>query len=396
MGAQAPLLAPSLPRLLSRSPQLLFSHVSPPSLKCSPKVVAFKGMVSKQDVSSGPTLVDPCASWSSTTNESSRSMGLLEGTCAGTRWVGLLLYRALLVGGIGLSLGHPAVARAASAPPDLVSQESITNQKAAEKSSQKTEEKGAHNDAEGSLGAEFWKGMDLTRGSAELILKKVLDGDPMNLSALECLARILMDSDDYSRALLVLEKLEISQPNELEWKYMKAEAHDMEGQSQLAKKIFEDILKVEPFSSRALQGLVLAMDQLDESDSALKILEDTWVRAKRENNRVEAGNFGMLIGQLYTFKGRMQDALQHYNGMLEEDANDFRPYICQGIIYSVLGDTDMADKQFQTFEKLCPKDLPDREFFNGLMSRARKEGRRIFEFKQKQKAKAATKGGKGG
>lgn len=31
-------------------------------------------------------------------------------------------------------------------------------------------------------------------------------------------------------------------------------------------------------------------------------------------------------------QGRMQDALQHYKGMLEEDANDFRPYICQVLV----------------------------------------------------------------
>eukprot|EP00250_Pteridium_aquilinum_P002256 c12453_g1_i1 orf=384-1466(+) len=359
-------------------------------------------MASKQDLSSEPAIPDHSGSWrtwlwstGSSITTRNLTIGPFEGTSAKARCVVFLLYRALLVAGIGLSLAKPAVASVSPATSEVVVQETVARRKAAEKAPRKVEDKGAQNEEASALGEEFWKGVDLARGSTELILKKILDGDPMNLSALECLAKTLAENDDYSRALLVLEKLEVLQPNEMEWKYMRAEAYDMDGKSQLAKQIFEEILKVEPFSSRALQGLVLAMDQLEEFDSALKILEETWTKAKQENNRVEARNFGMLIGQLYTFKGRMQEALQHYKGMLDEDASDYRPYLCQGIIYSVLGETDMANERFETFEKLCPKDLPDREFLNGLMSRARKEGQKIYELKKKKNARNVVKGWKG-
>lgn len=376
-----------------RPPFLHATHFSL-SLRCLPKVVASQG------IAGGPFQPARAHSfgswlWNGHSIEKCASSSLIPhsstGNASSVRWLVLLLYRALVVGGIGLSLGQTAAVHAAPAVSEVIIDEaSGVKQKAAEKDFQKAEEKKTAS----SLGDDFWKGLDLARGSDELILKKVLDSDPTNLPALECLAKTLSEDDDFSRALMVIEKLEALQPNELEWKYMKAEAYDLDGKSKVAKKMFEDILKVEPFSSRALQGLVVAMDQLDEGDSALKLLEETWNKAKEDNNHEEARNFGMLIGQIHTFKGRMQEALQHYNKMIEEDPSDFRPYLCQGIIYSVLGELDMADKSFQTFENLCPKDLSDREFFDGLKSRARKEGQRIYDFKQKQKAKTGKKGEK--
>ncbi|KAI5077950.1 hypothetical protein GOP47_0007774 [Adiantum capillus-veneris] len=379
---------------LSRTKQLPFLHATPfyRSRLPLPKVVALQG------TAGGPfetAKTHSSGRWSWNV----QSMGkrwlvhhssIRPPNCSagnGIRWLALLLYRALLVGGIGLSLGHTAAVHAA--PPVFEVITSVGKQKEAEKSPQEAEGK-----VVAGLGDEFWKGVDLERGSDELILKKILDTDPTNLSALECLAKTLMDDDDLSRALLVLEKLEELQPTELEWKYLKADVYDLIGKSELAKKIFEDILQLEPFSSRALQGLVLAMDRLDEGDSAMKILEDTWNRARGENNHEEAQNFGMLIGQVHTFKGRMQEALQHYKKMIEEDANDYRPFLCQGIIYSVLGELDKAEENFQISEKLCPKDLKQREAFDGLRSRARTEGQRINEFKERQKAKTGKKGEK--
>ncbi|KAH7438481.1 hypothetical protein KP509_04G016800 [Ceratopteris richardii] len=303
------------------------------------------------------------------------------------RWLTLALYRALLIGGFGLGVLRPtsAYAAAAQASESVVSEPISVAKKTVHETQGTKEVDGKQLDS--GLGKEFWKGMELPRGSAELVLKKVLDKDPTDISALECLAKTLIEDDDVSRSLLVIDKLQGLQPDEMEWKYLKAEAYDLDGKANLAKPIFQDILKVDPFSSRALKGLVLAMDQLDEGDAALKLIEDTWNKAKQEKNHEEARNFGILLGQVHTLKGRMEEALQHYQKMIEEDATDFRLYLCQGIIYSVLGELDTAEKMFETFEKLCPIDLPERKFFENLRSRAKKEGQKIFEFQQGGKAK---------
>jgi hypothetical protein len=48
----------------------------------------------------------------------------------------------------------------------------------------------------------------------------------------------------------------------------------------------------------------MAMDQLNDSGTALKIAEERMVKAKQENDQIEARNIGILIGQAYTLKVR--------------------------------------------------------------------------------------------
>ena len=60
--------------------------------------------------------------------------------------------------------------------------------------------------------------------------------------------------------------------------------------------------------------------------------------------------------------------------------------LLQGIIYSILGDKHMADQRFQSYNKLCPKDLPDRKYLDSIMIRAKRQGAKIDEAKQKQKS----------
>jgi hypothetical protein len=103
------------------------------------------------------------------------------------------------------------------------------------------------------LGINFWKDSELVQGSIEFILKGILDGDPTNVGALECLGKRLVENNDYNRALLIFEELEALEPNELQWKFMKAQALDMVGQPQSSKQTFLNILRLEPFSAKALQ-----------------------------------------------------------------------------------------------------------------------------------------------
>ncbi|MCO5566616.1 hypothetical protein L7F22_020293 [Adiantum nelumboides] len=248
MASQALAVVPpaSCPFPLSRTKRPPFLRASPFSCVSLSRFVAFQG------IAGGPLEIAKAQSiekrWLVQQSSSHPPNFTTRSTFNFTRWLALLLYRALLVGGLGLSIGRAAIVQAAPAISEVVMGEASIGKKESEISPQEAEGKEAT-----SLGDEFWKGVDLARGSDELILKKVLDSDPTNLSALECLAKTLMEDDDLSRALMVLEKLQCLQPDEYEWKYLKADVYDLDGKPELAKKIFEDILKVDPFSSRALQ-----------------------------------------------------------------------------------------------------------------------------------------------
>ena len=64
----------------------------------------------------------------------------------------------------------------------------------------------------------------------------------------------------------------------------------------------------------------------------------------------------------------------------------------QGIIYSILGDKYMANQRFQSYNNLCPKDLPDRKLLDSIMMRAKRQGAKIDEAKQKQKSRKSGEG----
>ncbi|EXB83236.1 hypothetical protein L484_011530 [Morus notabilis] len=49
------------------------------------------------------------------------------------------------------------------------------------------------------------------------------------------------------------------------------------------------------------------------------------------------------------------------------EPRDFRPYLCQGIIYTLLRKKNEAEKQFDKFRRLIPKNHPYREYFDDNM-----------------------------
>ena len=223
-------------------------------------------LINTEHISTEPSCISKTFGRSSQKHDANNPIhGFVEIQCK-MRWAVLLLYRALLVGGISFTMASPAIANtdSLSSPPSayevVIEKEEGKNNENAEKGEIKPQDLDKISQCETTtfthayiLGDDFWKDVPLLKGSTEMMLKSILDKDPKNVSALECLAKRLVEIDDSSHALVVIEKLQFLQPNEIEWKYMKAEAYDSDGQFQLARQGFEDILKIEPLSCRALQ-----------------------------------------------------------------------------------------------------------------------------------------------
>ncbi|KAL9668705.1 hypothetical protein QQ045_006243 [Rhodiola kirilowii] len=63
----------------------------------------------------------------------------------------------------------------------------------------------------------------------------------------------------------------------------------------------------------------------------------------------------------------LSEALKVYQELVKEEPTDFRPYLCQGIIYTLLKKSDEAEKQFQKYKRLVPKEHPYAQYFDDNM-----------------------------
>ncbi|KAH9311257.1 hypothetical protein KI387_026292, partial [Taxus chinensis] len=95
-----------------------------------------------------------------------------------------------------------------------------------------------------------------------------------------------------------------------------------------------------------------------------------------------------VISNLLWIKSNRQDnleeALKQYQCMVEENPKDFRPYLCQGILYSILGKKDKAEERFQIYRSRVPKHFPRHEFLDGVMMKAMTEGHKRYEERKKE------------
>ncbi|KAJ6689465.1 hypothetical protein OIU85_005831 [Salix viminalis] len=101
------------------------------------------------------------------------------------------------------------------------------------------------------------------------------------------------------------------------------------GRAQDARNVFEEILVANPLSFEALFENALLMDRLGEGEAVIR---------------------------RYSFcKKNVEEALKSYQELSKEDPKDFRPYVCRGMIYSLLDRNEEAKQQFAKYRELSPK-----------------------------------------
>ncbi|KAK4396272.1 protein SLOW GREEN 1, chloroplastic [Sesamum angolense] len=78
----------------------------------------------------------------------------------------------------------------------------------------------------------------------------------------------------------------------------------------------------------------------------------------------------MMRAHLYAYNGELELAKNGFNELLMKDPfrveayhgleepRDFRPYLCQGIIYTLLRKNGEAEKNFEKYRRLVPKGHP--------------------------------------
>ncbi|ESQ40170.1 hypothetical protein EUTSA_v10015638mg [Eutrema salsugineum] len=199
----------------------------------------------------------------------------------------------------------------------------------------------------------------------EAALEKHLASHPNDVEALQSLMKIKLQSKNIEHALEILNRLIEIDPEEQEWQILKAQMQTYGGDFDSATKGFEEILMKDPFRVEAYHGLVMAY-----SDSELKLSElesrisEAMEKCKKEDRKKDFRDFMLLIAQIRVIQGNPIEALRVYQELVKDEPRDFRPYLCQGLIYTLMKKKDEAEKHFEQFRRLVPENHPYKEYFD--------------------------------
>ncbi|XP_043721887.1 protein SLOW GREEN 1, chloroplastic [Telopea speciosissima] len=208
---------------------------------------------------------------------------------------------------------------------------------------------------------------------------KILEKNPRDIEALKVVLYAKMRKRKTKEAVEYVEKLIDIQPNEIEWRLLQALTYEMMGNFSRAKTLFKQILKERPLLLRALHGLAMVMHKNHEGPAVFDMLDKALKLAQREKRVTEERNIRILIAQMHVVKGNLEEGLKNFQDLVNENPRDFRPYLCQGIIYSLQDKKEEAQEQFETYRTLVPEEFPQRGFLDDVVLAAKTESRQQLE-----------------
>ncbi|KAJ8761226.1 hypothetical protein K2173_001282 [Erythroxylum novogranatense] len=95
---------------------------------------------------------------------------------------------------------------------------------------------------------------------------------------------------------------------------------------ETVRKIFEDIIVKDTLRVEAYHGVVMSNSESGEPfDGVLKRIE-----------AVMEKDFTLLVAQVSVTEEKYGETIKLYEELVKEEPRDFRPYLCQGIIYTLL------------------------------------------------------------
>ncbi|KAG5531700.1 hypothetical protein RHGRI_026352 [Rhododendron griersonianum] len=83
----------------------------------------------------------------------------------------------------------------------------------------------------------------------------------------------------------------------------------------------------------------------------------------------EARDVRLILAQIQFLQKNVDDALRRYDELGREDPNDFRPYFCEGMIYSLLDRNEEAREEFAKYQKISTKKVEVEGYLRSPLSR---------------------------
>ncbi|XP_030961322.1 protein SLOW GREEN 1, chloroplastic [Quercus lobata] len=200
-------------------------------------------------------------------------------------------------------------------------------------------------------------------------LSELLDSNSEAVEALKSLLQQKLENGEDEEGLKVLRRLVSAQPNVTEWKFLMARLLSEMGDTENARKVFEEILDSNPLSFEALFENALLMDRCGEGEAVITRLEEALRIAEEGSKAKEARDVRLIMAQIQFLQKNVEEALESYQELIKEDPNDFRPYFCQGMIYSLLDKNAEAKELFAKYRQLSPKKFEVEGYLRTPLSR---------------------------
>lgn len=221
------------------------------------------------------------------------------------------------------------------------------------------------------LSSEEKEGDAIFNEERERKLEEAVASRPDDVEALKSLMEAKIKNKKLPEAVEVINRLIELEPEDVEWALLRCHMYSYMGESEMAKSGFEEIIAKEPLRVEAFHGLVMAVSQGEsdgkEMEEVTRRIQEAIERCRKEKKNEEMRDFKLLMAQIRVIEGNYMEALKVYQELVKEEPRDFRPYLCQGIIYTLLRKKDEAEKQFEKYKRLVPKGHPYARFFDDNM-----------------------------
>ncbi|GAV74069.1 TPR_2 domain-containing protein/TPR_9 domain-containing protein, partial [Cephalotus follicularis] len=176
-----------------------------------------------------------------------------------------------------------------------------------------------------------------------------------NIEALKSVMQEKLENGQDEEALKLAKRLVAAQPKVTEWRFLMGRLLNEMGQTEYARQVFEEILAIKPLCFEALFENALLMDRCGEGEAVIRRLEEALAVAEEEKKVKEARDVRLIMAQIHFLQKNVEEALRSYEQLAKEDPTDFRPYFCQGMIYSLVDRNDEAKDMFAKYRLLSPK-----------------------------------------
>lgn len=198
-----------------------------------------------------------------------------------------------------------------------------------------------------------------------------LESDSIAVDSLKSQLQEKIKAGENEESLKILKKLDGAQPENAEWKFLMARLLSEMGEAQEARKVYEEILARNPLSFEALFENAMLMDQCGDGEAVIKRLEEALTIAVDEKKEKEARDVRLIMAQIQFLQKNVEAALKSYEELGREDPDDFRPYFCKGMIYSLLDKNEEASEQFAKYRELSPKKFEVEGYLRTPLSRVK-------------------------
>ncbi|GAB2235685.1 hypothetical protein Drorol1_Dr00026120 [Drosera rotundifolia] len=227
-----------------------------------------------------------------------------------------------------------------------------------------------------------------TKNEKEKSLIERLKSDPDNVKLLRELVDIRVEMNDMKGGIKALDRLIELEPDETEWRLMRAHMYGYLRKNRLARDGFEELLERNPRDVKAYHALIMAVGNEMEGwryDGELgkvrERIEKELEKCREEGNKGDERDFRFLVAQVRFFEGKKDEGMRIYEELLEEDPTDFRVYLCQGVIYTLTGKKEEGEKCFELYKRYVPKDHPHIQDFEDTIVASKRQTKEAEERK---------------